>query len=61
MNTITVKIKYNYSVAVAYPICPRAHLLAKIAGTKTLTRDTLENAKKLGFEVIQLAPETLPL
>lgn len=49
---IAVKIKNVYGNPTVYPVCDNAKLFAKIANTKTLTRDTLEQIKKLGYEII---------
>lgn len=34
-----------------YPVCEKALMFAYIATTKTLTRQTIELIKKLGYEV----------
>ena len=56
---ITIEIKSQYGQTVAHPICCKAKLFAKIAGTKTLTMETLKNVRALGYEIEQLAPEPL--
>ena len=56
---ITIEIKTQYGQTVAHPICCKAKLFAKIAGTKTLTMETLKNVRALGYEIEQLAPEPL--
>jgi hypothetical protein len=48
---ITVKVKQVYGVDNIYPVCPQAHLLARLANTKTLTRDSIKTIKDLGYEV----------
>lgn len=48
---ITVKIKTNYGNEAIYPICKMAEGFAAIAGTKTLTRETLKTIKKMGFGI----------
>lgn len=47
-----VEIKNNYGNERIVPINEEAQLLAKIAGTKTLTRSTVDLAKLLGFTFI---------
>ena len=59
MNII-VKITQNYGTEVIYPVCQQAFLFARIAGTKTLTLDTIVKIKALGFTVnVQQNRETL--
>lgn len=48
---ILVSAKNVYGVQTIYPECEKASLFAKIAGTKTLTQETIENIKKLGYEI----------
>ena len=52
-----VEIKEVYGNKTIYPLNDQALLLARIAGTKTLTPSTIDLAKKLGFnfEIIQPA------
>jgi hypothetical protein len=57
MQSITVQIKTVYGNEVVYPACPKALLFATIANTKTLTRETLENIGRLGFEIRVEAPK----
>jgi len=51
----TVKIKNVYGNETIYPVDETAQKLAQLAGTKTLTRRTIQIAKDLGinFFVIQ--------
>jgi len=44
-----IEIKDQYGNDVVYPACETSRLLAKIAGTKTLTADTIMYAKRLGY------------
>jgi len=53
MKTITITIKYVYGNAVAYPDCDASRVFAQIAGTKTLTSDTIRLIRLLGYEVEQ--------
>ena len=48
---ITVKVKTVYGVDQIYPICEKAQLFADIAGTKTLTSQTLKLVKQLGYTI----------
>lgn len=49
---IQIRIKNNYGIEMAYPVCDKAILFAKIAGDKTLTHATLQNIKTLGYEIV---------
>lgn len=48
---IQIEMKEVYGETKVYPVCPKAKLFAKIAGTKTLTRETLENIERLGYQL----------
>lgn len=48
---VLIRIANNYGIETAYPVCDKAELFAKIAGTKTLTRDTLRHIAGLGYEI----------
>lgn len=48
---ITIKIEKNYGIETAYPACDNSRLLAKLAGTKTLTWHALETIRTLGYEI----------
>lgn len=50
-EAITVRIRGVYGNELIYPVCDKAKILANIAGTKTLTRQTLAYASQLGFDV----------
>ena len=57
---IIVKITQNYGTEVIYPVCQAAFLFARIAGTKTLTLDTIAKIKALGYTVkVQQGRDTL--
>ena len=57
---ITLLRKEQYGKAVYYPICDKAKVFANIAGTKTLTSDTVRRIKELGYQfVIQHEEEVL--
>lgn len=51
MKQIEVIIEPKYGKWVYYPACEGARAFAAIAGTKTLTEDTLAQIKKLGYEI----------
>lgn len=56
MNHITVEIKNVYGNENIYPICETAKFFARIAGTKTLTRETLHIIRNQGYAVNVAAP-----
>lgn len=51
---IQVQIREVYGVKKVYPANPQAHLLAEIAGTKTLTHAALCLAERMGFEIVEV-------
>lgn len=53
-NFITIEMKDVYGERKAYPAGPSAKHFASIAGTKTLTRDTLIHVLGLGFAIVEL-------
>ena len=50
-QTIQINVREIYGVRKAYPLCKDAMLFAEIAGTKTLTRNTLRRIKDLGYVI----------
>ena len=50
-NEIRVVVKNVYGTDKVYPYCPKARHFADIAGTKTLTRDTLRLVQLLGYQL----------
>ena len=56
-NTAIVEIREIYGNKAIYPVNDTALYLTRIAGTKTLTEQTIRHAKALGFsfEVKQTA------
>ncbi len=48
---IIVTIKNNYGTETIYPSCLKGHLFAEMAGTKTLTPQTIKLIKALGYTV----------
>lgn len=55
MNII-INIRNNYGKKVAYPACQKAHMFASIAGTSTLTADTINSIKALGYQITVARP-----
>lgn len=53
---MVVEVKNVYGKETIYPRCEIAQVIAQIAGTKTLTRETIKLAKLLGFTVKVLTP-----
>ena len=50
---IKVEIKNNFGNEAIYPACEKAQIFAEIAGTTTLTRDTIAKIKALGYQIQQ--------
>ena len=48
---IVITIREVFGMPKAYPVCKQAELFARIAGTATLTSQTLALVAKLGYEV----------
>lgn len=55
---IKVQIKQNYGVDTVYPLCEKGRVFARIAGTKTLTEQTIKLMKQLGY-TLELEAKTL--
>ena len=53
-KTVTVSVRRIYGMPVIYPADANAHSFAAIAGTKTLTRQTVRHIKNLGFEIVEM-------
>ena len=49
---ITVKIDRIYGIQTVYPVCKTAVLFSRIAGTKTLTANTLQHISDMGYSVV---------
>ena len=49
MTKCLVKIKDQYGNYAVHPDCETSRFLARIAGTKTLTLNTIKYAKQLGY------------
>lgn len=56
MKVIQIEVKDVYGVSKAYPANDAAKLFARIAGTKTLCRETLGYAQQLGFSIQEVKP-----
>ena len=48
---IQIEIKNHYGNTMYYPACDKSRLLARLAGTKTLTPESLRTIKELGYNV----------
>jgi hypothetical protein len=46
-----IRVANNYGIETFYPVDENAKLFARIAGTITLTRVTLELIDQLGYEI----------
>jgi hypothetical protein len=55
-KVLLVTIKNVYGTEMIYPANDAAHIFANIARQKTLSRDTLKNAKALGYDVQVMQP-----
>jgi len=56
IDVIAVTIKNVYGEPKAYPANEQAQILADIAGTKTLTVNTLRCAEDMGFIIRRITP-----
>jgi hypothetical protein len=55
-DTIKVSIRSVYGNETVYPACPMSIGFARIAGTKTLTADTLRLIQGMGFKITVEVP-----
>ena len=55
---IEVRIKDVYGSQMIYPVCDAAKVFAHIAGTKTLTQQTLLLIKQLGYDIC-ITPQSI--
>lgn len=53
-NQITIQARSVYGETKIYPVDTGAKEFAAVAGTKTLTLDTLASVLRLGFTIIEL-------
>jgi hypothetical protein len=56
---IEVEMRNVYGVPKIYPVNEAGRVLAKIAGTVTLSKADLAHAIKLGLEVVEVCPSRL--
>ena len=56
-RSILIEVKQSYGRKVIYPACNNAETFAKLAGTKTLTKHTLELVEQLGYKIDTYTPE----
>jgi len=54
-TTIEIEVRSVYGTPTIYPVNDQAKLLAKIAGTKTLTNASLALAEQMGFAIVTVA------
>lgn len=52
MNFIEVEMRDVYGVTKFYPVCEKACIFARIAGTTTLTKETIKRIKELDYIVV---------
>ena len=60
MNTAKVQIRDVYGTSKVYPENQTARIFARIAGTKTLTKDTLAEMLALGVTIDIVGPDGMP-
>ena len=56
-KSILIEVKAQYGNNVIYPACNNAEIFAKLAGTKTLTKHTLELVEQLGYKIDTYTPD----
>jgi hypothetical protein len=49
--TITISVKNSYGNTLYYPECDVSYIFSRIAGTKTLTQETIKLIKALGYTI----------
>jgi hypothetical protein len=52
LNAIEIEMRDVYGVTKFYPVCEKACVFARIAGTVTLTKETIKQIKLLDYAVI---------
>lgn len=57
MLNCIVEIRNEFGNRRIYPVCSASRTLAKIAGTTTLTKETIDLAKELGYQFETLKEE----
>lgn len=58
---VIIEVRHVYGVATAYPACATSALLAKLAGTQTLTPRALATIRELGYTVTVAQPDAAAL
>lgn len=60
-RNVKVTLGYQYGQEVIYPACDDSRIFCQIAGTKTMTRQLVDQVKSLGYrvEVIPTQPKEL--
>ena len=53
---IIVNVREVYGQEIVYPVCNVSKTFAEIAGTKTLTRQTMRCIERLGYRVLVEQP-----
>ena len=53
--TVIVEVRPLYGAIKVYPVRARAKLFANLAGTTTLTRQSLRTIERLGYNVVSVA------
>lgn len=48
---ITISVKNSYGNTLYYPECDVSYIFSRIAGTKTLTQETIKLIKALGYAI----------
>jgi hypothetical protein len=56
MQTITVQVRTVYGRETIYPACTVSVLLARLAGTTTITPEAMRTIQALGYSVAVEAP-----
>ena len=57
MLNCIVEVKYEWGNRRVYPVCSASKTLAEIAGSKTLSKETIDLSKKLGYQFETLQEE----
>lgn len=60
IGTVELLVKDQYGATVFHPHNDMAKHIAAIAGTKTLTLQTIQHALEMGFEVHYIHPQFAP-
>ena len=53
---IFVEVKNVYGVQTVYPVCDQAKFFAALAGTKTLTSQTIKLIRQAGYNPVPVVP-----